>query len=151
MPQLPQVSQGDSSIRLITVALLVGVGVGEGDGPVPGVGVGAALDDETELVLVEDEELPPHEASSRDIAKIAEQVCAAFQIFIGGPPANWFLREALEHCNPWGAILDYVESLRLGDYSVTGGHRAMREWHMTLAGRRLTASERAFRSYSEPR
>jgi hypothetical protein len=59
---------------LITVALLVGVGVGEGDGPVPGVGVGVALDDDTELALVEDEAFPPHEASSKDSARIAEQV-----------------------------------------------------------------------------
>jgi hypothetical protein len=43
------------------------------------------------------------------------------------------------HCNPWRAILDYVESLRLGDYGVTGGHGAMSERHMTRAVRRLPA------------
>jgi hypothetical protein len=72
LPQAPQVSQGDSSTRLITVALPVGVGVGEGT--VPGVGVGVALDDDTELAVVAAEPLPPHEASSKDSARIAEQV-----------------------------------------------------------------------------
>lgn len=72
LPQLPHVSQGDSSTRLITVALLVGVGVGDGDGPVPGVG--EALGDGTELALVEDEALPPHEDISKDSTRIAEQV-----------------------------------------------------------------------------
>jgi hypothetical protein len=72
LPQLPQVNQGDSSTRLITVALLVGVGVGEGT--VPGVGVGVALDAGAELAEVEEEPFPPHEASSRDSTRIAEQV-----------------------------------------------------------------------------
>lgn len=72
MPQLPQVSQGDSSTRLMTVAVLVGVGVGEG--AVPGVGVGDALGDDRELEEVEPEPLPPHEASNNDSARIAEQV-----------------------------------------------------------------------------
>jgi len=72
LPQLPQVSQGDSSTRLITVALLVGVGVGEG--PVPGVGVGDALGAGAELAEVEDEAFPPHEASNKDSVRIAEQV-----------------------------------------------------------------------------
>ena len=56
------------------MALPVGVGVGEGEGAVPGVGVGVALDDGTELALVEDEAPPPHEAISKDSARIAEQV-----------------------------------------------------------------------------
>ena len=72
LPQAPQVSQGDSSTRLITVAVLVGVGVGEGAGP--GVGVGDALGDGTELAEVEAEPPPPHEASNKDSARIAEQV-----------------------------------------------------------------------------
>lgn len=74
LPQLPQVSQGDSSTRSITVALLVGVGVGEGEGTVPGVGVGVAFGDDAELAEVEDEPFPPHEASSKDSARIAEPV-----------------------------------------------------------------------------
>jgi hypothetical protein len=77
LPQLPHVSQGDSSTLLITVALLVGVGVGEGEGegPVPGVGVGVALVAGWELAeLVEEPPLPPHEASNKDNARIAEHV-----------------------------------------------------------------------------
>lgn len=97
LPQLPQVSQGDSSTRLITVALLVGVGVGEG--PMPGVGVGDAFGDDPELAEVEVEAFPPHDASSKDSARIAKQVCAAFQIFIGGPPANWFCVKR------WGTVI----------------------------------------------
>jgi len=57
---------------LITVALPVGVG--EGEGAVPGVGVGVALVDGWELAEVVDEPLPPHEASSKDNARIAEHV-----------------------------------------------------------------------------
>jgi len=74
LPQLPHVNQGDSSTLLITVALPVGVGVGEGEGAVPGVGVGVALVDGWELAEVVDEPLPPHEASSKDNARIAEHV-----------------------------------------------------------------------------
>jgi len=76
LPQLPQVSHGDCSTLSITVAELVGVGVGEGEGAVPGVGlgVGVALVDGSELAEVEEEPLPPHEASSNDSARIAEQV-----------------------------------------------------------------------------
>jgi hypothetical protein len=77
LPQLPQVSQGDSSTLLITVALLVGVGVGEGEGegPVPGVGVGVALVAGWELAeVVEEPPFPPHEASNKDNARIAEHV-----------------------------------------------------------------------------
>jgi hypothetical protein len=76
LPQLPQVSHGDSSTLLSTVAVPVGVGVGDGEGAVPGVGlgVGDALLDGRELAEVEEEPLPPHEASSNDSARIAEQV-----------------------------------------------------------------------------
>jgi len=76
LPQAPQVSQGDSSTLLITVALPVVVGVGEGEGTVPGVGlgVGDALGAGAELAEVEVEPFPPQEASSKDSAKIAEQV-----------------------------------------------------------------------------
>jgi hypothetical protein len=77
LPQAPQVSQGDSSTLLITVALLVGVGVGEGEGegPVPGVGVGVALVAGWELAeVVEEPPFPPHEASNKDNARIAEHV-----------------------------------------------------------------------------
>ena len=88
LPQLPQVSQGDSSTRLITVALPVGVGVGEGEGPVPGVG--DALGDGTLLALVEDEAPPPHEAISKDSARIAEQVLAACQSLISTPLQKLF-------------------------------------------------------------
>ena len=70
LPQLPQVNQGDSSTRLMTVALLVGVGVGEGEGPVPGVGVGVGLDDDTELAEVEEELVPPQDVSIRDRTNI---------------------------------------------------------------------------------
>jgi hypothetical protein len=39
-----------------------------------GLGVGVALVDGSELAEVEEEPLPPHEASSNDSARIAEQV-----------------------------------------------------------------------------
>jgi len=74
LPQLPHVSQGDSSTLLITVALPVVVGVGEGEGAVPGVGVGVALVAGWELAEVVEEPLPPQEASSKDNATIAEHV-----------------------------------------------------------------------------
>lgn len=73
LPQAPQVSHGDSSTRLITVALLVGVGVGEGEGPVPGVGVGVGLDDDTELAEVEEDPVPPQDVSIRDRTNINMQ------------------------------------------------------------------------------
>jgi len=76
LPQLPQVNHGDSSTRLITVAVPVGVGVGEGEGIVPGVGlgVGDALGDGMELAETEEEPLPPQDVSIRDKAKIEMQV-----------------------------------------------------------------------------
>ena len=75
LPQLPQVSHGDSSTLLSTVALPVGVGVGEGEGTVPGVGlgVGDALGAGAELAEVEAEPFPPQEASIRERASMAEQ------------------------------------------------------------------------------
>src|SRR5438270_13869278 len=85
LPQAPQVSQGDSSTRLSTVALPVGVGVGVGEGPVPGVGVGVAFDDDTELAELEEEPLPPHDVSIRHRAKINVQACAVRQTLIGPP------------------------------------------------------------------
>ena len=131
LPQLPQVNQGDSSTRLMTVALLVGVGVGEGEGTVPGVGlgVGVALDDDSELAEVEEEPLPPQDVSIRDRAKITMQACAVRQIPHGAPSKKLvFVKRSWEDCNTLEGILDYVESLRLGDYGVTGGHG--RNWSM---------------------
>ena len=69
LPQLPQVSQGDSSTRSSTVALgdVPGVGEGEGDGVAAGVGAGEAL------ACVEDAEFPPHEASASVRARVGQQ------------------------------------------------------------------------------
>lgn len=91
LPQLPQVNHGDSSTRLMTVALVVGVGVGEGEGAVPGVGlgVGVGLDDDTELAEVEEEPLPPQDVSIRDTAKITMQACAVRQTLME-PPRKCF-------------------------------------------------------------
>jgi hypothetical protein len=53
----------------------VGEGEGEGEGPVPGVGVGVALVAGWELAeVVEEPPFPPHEASNKDNARIAEHV-----------------------------------------------------------------------------
>ena len=52
----------------------MGVGVGEGEGTVPGVGVGVALGEGRLLAEVEEDPLPPHEASISEIASIARQV-----------------------------------------------------------------------------
>ena len=54
------------------MALAAGVGLGEG--AVPGVGVGDALGAGAELAEVEEEPVPPQEASSKDSTRIAEQL-----------------------------------------------------------------------------
>ena len=54
------------------MALAVGVGVGEGTGV--GLGVGDALGAGAALAEFAAELFPPHEASSKDSATIAEQV-----------------------------------------------------------------------------
>jgi hypothetical protein len=90
LPQFPQVNQGDSSTRLMTVALLVGVGVGEGEGAVPGVGVGDAFGDDEELAELEEEPFPPQDVSIRDRAKITMQACAVRQTLMEPSRKNWF-------------------------------------------------------------
>jgi hypothetical protein len=92
LPQFPQVNQGDSSTRLMTVALLVGVGVGDGEGAVPGVGlgVGDAFGDDEELAELEEEPFPPQDASIRDRAKITMQACAVRQTLMEPSRKNWF-------------------------------------------------------------
>jgi hypothetical protein len=134
LPQLPQVNQGDSSTRLITVALLVGVGVGEGEGTVPGVGVGVGLDDDAELAEVEEEPLPPQDVSIRDRAKITMQACAVRQTLMESPRKNIFVGRSWGNCKRWKRIPDYVENLRLGDYGVTGGHGRNRSMAHDPAG-----------------
>ena len=93
LPQLPQVNQGDSSTRLMTVAMLVGVGVGEGEGAVPGVGlgVGDAFGDDEELAELEEEPFPPQDVSIRERAKITMQACAVRQTLMQPPKKNSFL------------------------------------------------------------
>jgi hypothetical protein len=86
-PQLPQVSHGDSSTRLITVALpdVTGVGVGTGVGAGEGVGEGAGEEDGPldvlgvgvgagkTLAVVEVEMFPPQATSAKVTASIREQ------------------------------------------------------------------------------
>src|SRR5579859_1137680 len=68
LPQLPQVSHGDSSMRSITVLLVVVPGVGEGAGLGVGLGVGKAL------VVVEGEvDFPPQATRAKVIASIRKQ------------------------------------------------------------------------------
>ena len=72
MPQLPQVSHGDSSTRSRTVLLgaVTGVGVGEGDaagvGEGEAAGVGVGTPPATVVVPV-----VPHETSAKVTARIA--------------------------------------------------------------------------------
>jgi hypothetical protein len=70
LPQLPQVSHGDSSMRSMTVLLVVVPGVGEGEDAGLGVGLGAGK----ALVVVEDEDFPPQATSANVIASIRKQL-----------------------------------------------------------------------------
>jgi hypothetical protein len=147
LPQLPQVNQGDSSTRLITVALLVGVGVGEGEGTAPGVGlgVGDAFGDDEELAEVEEEPLPPQDVSIRDTAKIKVQACTVRQTLMR-PPIKLVSLPLWGDCKLWKRIPDYVENLRLGDYGVTGGHGRDSIWHMTLLEQIFYMKQQVFRT-----
>jgi hypothetical protein len=118
-------------MRSITVVLPVGVGVGEGAVPGVGLGVGDALGEGRELADVKEEPFPPHDASIRERASIAKQVWAACQSLIGTPIAKTVSVSGEGQCNTQRKILDYVESLRLGDYGVTGGHGRIGEWPTT--------------------
>ena len=70
LPQAPQVSHGDSSMRSITVALGLVPGVGEGEGAGFGVGLGAGK----EVVVVEEEgDFPPQATRANVIASIRKQ------------------------------------------------------------------------------
>ena len=70
LPQLPQVSHGDSSMRSMTVLLVVVPGVGEGEGAGLGVGLGAGK----ALVVVEGEvDFPPQATRAKVIASIRKQ------------------------------------------------------------------------------
>ena len=68
LPQLPQVSHGDSSMRSITVLLAVVPGVGEGAGLGVGLGVGKAL-----VVVEEEVDFPPQATRANVIASIRKQ------------------------------------------------------------------------------